>query len=922
MAMTELLFFLFTHAVLAQAQPGFISIDCGIPEGSNYTDDETGIFYTSDAGFVQSGENKEYPSSNLVASSLKREYRTVRSFPEGERNCYTVRPVQKGSRYFMRASFAYVHQTEQTKLQGAPEFDLYVGINLWTTVSLRNASDPWWTEILVVAPRDFVPVCLVNTGKGAPFISALEARLVKDSMYTQASTNQSLRALRLLDAGSTSGKIIRYPDDKYDRLWVPYTDPSWASITTSLTVTSDVYLGFEPPSAVMQTAATPPDANASVLYYNWSANDPNTEFHVFRHFADFTKPNGNATLREIDFCNNGHSCFADPAEYLVASTVFTINPMTGVRNNSVSFSKTEKSVLPPILNALEIYVVLSLNQTATDEQDVDAMMSVKDVFGLRKNWMGDPCVPNKYLWDGVTCSYDEENPPRIISLNLSSSGLTGQIDNSFGNLNLILSLDLSKNNLRGPIPLFFSKLTSLAHLDLSENNLTGTVPGFLATLTFLTYLNISQNQFSGSVPMSLVDKSRTGSLTLSVDPNLCNSPSCNSTDPCALKPCKKRRSIAIPVVVAVVVTAVAVTAVTMGIAGFIWFKCRKSKAAARPNINSLSTVNREGGPFFNFETRRFSFDEIVSMTNDFERMLGRGAFGNVYYGQMKNGNEVAVKMLTQNVQASTEFQTEVKLLMTLYHRHLVPFVGYCADGEYRALILEYMARGNLENLLSVQDHEKEILSWDQRVHIALDVAQGLEYLHVFCKPPIIHRDVKAANILLNENLEAKLADFGICKVFTDDHYTHVTTQVRGTHGYLDPEYFNSNNLNEKTDVYGYGVVLLELITGRPAITQITQDDDFDIYKISLVEWVSPFVSAGDIRSIVDPKLQSDYNVGSAWRVLDLAISCTQPKSVGRPSISSVVVQLKECLEVNDYRTDGRTDEFETRSYSSFVCSPR
>ncbi|KAG9456526.1 hypothetical protein H6P81_001034 [Aristolochia fimbriata] len=911
MAMAVLLFFLLVFAAVVQAQPGFISIDCGIPGGSNYTDDETGIFYTSDAGFIHSGENRAFPASSLVASSsssLRREYRTMRSFPDGERNCYTLRPVRKGSRYFVRASFMYVDYEQG---QGAPEFDLYVGINLWATVFLRNASLPWRKEIVVVATGDFIPVCLVNTGKGAPFISALEARLVKDNMYQQASYNQSLRAMSLFDAASSSEKITRYPDDEYDRFWLPYTDPSWATITTSLTV-DNIYLGFEPPSAVMKTAATPLNANNDSLYFNWTANDPKTEFHVFRHFADFQKSNGSGSLREIDCCNNGRSCFPHVPEYLVASTVYTTTPMTGDTNYSVSFSKTERSVLPPILNAFEIYVVLTLNQTATDEQDVGAIMSIKDLYGVQKNWMGDPCLPNKYLWDGLTCSYNsDDRPSRIISLNLSSSGLSGDIDASFGNLNLIQSLDLSNNNLTGLIPSFLAKLTALTHLDLSHNKLTGTVPQVLGTLIFLSYLNLSHNQLSGSVPTSLTDKSKSGSLTLSVDPNiLCDSPSCNVTDPCALKPCKKSRSVVVPVVVAVVVAAVLLA---IGIAGFIWYRRRRTRVV-RPNSLNKS---REGS--FNFETRRFSIEEIDSMTNNFQMVLGRGGFGTVYYGRMKDGDEVAVKMLSPHVQASVEFQTEAQLLMTLYHRHLVRFVGYCADGDNRALILEYMAKGNLGNVLAGKD-EMETLSWDQRLRIALDVAQGLEYLHVGCRPPIVHRDVKAANILLNGNLEAKLADFGICKVFTDEHNSHITTQVKGTHGYLDPEYFSYNNLTEKSDVYSYGVVLLELITGRPAITQ-TQDSE----RIGLVQWVSPFVSAGDVTSIVDPKLQANYDVASVWRVLDVAISCTLQKSVRRPPISSVVAQLKECLEVERY-TDTSTgmvaDEFATRSFSSSLYSPK
>ncbi|XXG57241.1 hypothetical protein AAC387_Pa03g4451 [Persea americana] len=168
-------------------------------------------------------------------------------------------------------------------------------------------------------------------------------------------------------------------------------------------------------------------------------------------------------------------------------------------------------------------------------------------------------------------------------------------------------------------------------------------------------------------------------------------------------------------------------------------------------------------------------------------------------------------------QGSKEFENEAHLLMRVHHRNLVHFIGYCQEDGNMALIYKYMAQGHLGRHLS--DSNSDALSWNRRLHIVLDVAQGLEYLHNGCKPPIIYRDVKTANILLNERLEAKIEDFGLSKVFSDD-FTHVSTAVKGTFGYLDPKYYNSNNLTEKSDIYSFGVVLLQLITGKTAIVQI------------------------------------------------------------------------------------------------------
>ncbi|MQM03190.1 hypothetical protein Taro_035962 [Colocasia esculenta] len=208
-------------------------------------------------------------------------------------------------------------------------------------------------------------------------------------------------------------------------------------------------------------------------------------------------------------------------------------------------------------------------------------------------------------------------------------------------------------------------------------------------------------------------------------------------------------------------------------------------------------------------------------------------------------------------QGEKEFRAEVLTLNRVHHRNLVPLLGYCDEKENLALVYEYMAHGCL-----------------------VDHLKGLEYLHSGCKPPIIHRDVKTANILLNQNLEAKIADFGLSKVFTNEDHSHISTNtVAGTRGYLDPAYQLTSQLNEKSDVYSFGVVLLELITGKPPVFGVTE-------KIHIASWVHQTVlESGDIGRITDPNLR-------------VAISCASASPAQRPTMSQVVTQLKECQNLS------------------------
>uniref|UniRef100_A0A804JLB7 Protein kinase domain-containing protein n=1 Tax=Musa acuminata subsp. malaccensis TaxID=214687 RepID=A0A804JLB7_MUSAM len=237
---------------------------------------------------------------------------------------------------------------------------------------------------------------------------------------------------------------------------------------------------------------------------------------------------------------------------------------------------------------------------------------------------------------------------------------------------------------------------------------------------------------------------------------------------------------------------------------------------------------------------------------------------------------------------NVDFVTEVaQHLSRVHHRNLVSMIGYCIDGEHLALVYEYMSQGTLKEHLRESRGDRP-LSWEQRLRIALEASQGLEYLHTGCKPSLIHRDVKTANILLNERLEAKISDFGLSKAFENEDHSHVSTKVVGTPGYLDPEYYVKNQLSEKSDVYSFGVVLLELITGQPPILIGSEN-------IHIVEWVYERLAKGNVEDVVDKSLQGEYDVNCAWKIAYVALNCSMQSSTKRPTMTEVVMQLKERL---------------------------
>ncbi|CAL5195562.1 unnamed protein product [Lathyrus oleraceus] len=478
--------------IQAQDQSGFISIDCGLPENSSYAETSTGINYISDENFIDTGVSNKIPPplGNIILQQLEH----VRSFPSGVRNCYRI-DVTNGTKYLIRASFFYGNYDN---LNEPPEFDIHFGPNAWDTVKFTNLSRVVMSEIIYTPSLEYIQPCLVNTGKGTPFISVIELRTLNNEAYVTYSTKSVLSNFFRYDLGSITNLRYRYKDDDYDRVWFPFKWDEMKKLSSNEDIlTQNIY---KPPGIVMSTAITPFNVSAPIQF-SWSSDDVNDQYYFYLYFNEVEKLAESET-RAFNIIANGKLLYGPeiPA-YQRVHTILSTAALTGAGRYIFTLEKTDNSTLPPILNAMEVYKLIDFSLSETQKDDVDAITSIKKNYGVAKNWQGDPCGPVKYMWEGLNCSIDDGlNPPRITSLNLSSSGLTGQIVSSI------------------------SKLTMLQYLDLSNNSLNGSLPDFLQQLQFLKVLNVKNNNLTGLVPSGLLERSKTGSLSLSVDVELKSSP--------------------------------------------------------------------------------------------------------------------------------------------------------------------------------------------------------------------------------------------------------------------------------------------------------------------------------------------------------------------------------------------------------------
>uniref|UniRef100_A0A0D9X8C9 non-specific serine/threonine protein kinase n=1 Tax=Leersia perrieri TaxID=77586 RepID=A0A0D9X8C9_9ORYZ len=572
--------------------------------------------------------------------------------------------------------------------------------------------------------------------------------------------------------------------------------------------------------------------------------------------------------------------------------------------------------------------------------EVEALIAIRqglvDPHGVLSNWDEDSVDPCS--WAMVTCSAHN----LVIGLGAPSQGLSGTLSSRIANLTNLEQVLLQNNNITGWLPPELGSLPRLQTLDLSNNRFSGRVPDTLGHLSTLRYLRLNNNSLSGAFPSSLAKIPQLSFLDLSYNnltgpvprfptrtfnivgnPMICGNSSSSHAGECATvvapvtvpfpldstpSSSNSREAVEgrskggggaaaaaarLPIGVGTSLGASALVLVAVSC-----FLCRRRRRLTGPSsvlgILEKGRDVEEGGEqavaMRLGNVRQFGLRELQVATDGFsaKNMIGKGGFGDVYRGKLSDGSVVAVKRLKDpSASGEAQFRTEVEMISLAVHRHLLRLVGFCAAGGERLLVYPFMPNGSVASRLRA----KPPLDWQTRKRIAVGTARGLLYLHEQCDPKIIHRDVKAANVLLDECHEAVVGDFGLAKLL-DHGDSHVTTAVRGTVGHIAPEYLSTGQSSEKTDVFGFGILLLELVTGQRALEVGKGSGVIQHQKGVMLDWVRKVHQEKMHDLLVDQDLGPHYDRIEVAEMVQVALLCTQFQPSHRPRMSEVVRMLE------------------------------
>ncbi|KAK0577989.1 hypothetical protein LWI29_003387 [Acer saccharum] len=535
-------------------------------------------------------------------------------------------------------------------------------------------------------------------------------------------------------------------------------------------------------------------------------------------------------------------------------------------------------------------------------------------------------------------------------LNVSRNSLTQSIGDVFGNLSLS-TLDLSFNNFSGDLPASLSSLSNMSKLYMQNNQFTGTL-SVLSGLP-LTILNVANNHFSGWIPQELsslpIFISDGNSFDNGPAPppppftppppgksrnNRTHSGSESHTPPDGQSSSNSNKGLSVGAIVGIVLGAIFVVALMLLVLCFCFRKNKRKVSGARApaarlpvtrnNVNTNISEQRvksaaavtdltpppveklvvdrmsKNGSIKKVKSpitaTAYTVASLQTATNSFsqEFLIGEGSLGRVYRAEFLNGKIMSVKKIDNaalSLQEEDNFLESISNMSRLRHPNIVTLAGYCAEHGQRLLVYEYIANGNLHDMLHFADESSKNLTWNARVRVALGTARALEYLHEVCLPSVVHRNFKSANILLDEELNPHLSDCGLAAL-TPNTERQVSTQMIGAFGYSAPEFALSGIYTVKSDVYSFGVVMLELLTGRKPL-----DSSRPRSEQSLVRWATPQLHDIDaLAKMVDPALNGMYPAKSLSRFADIIALCVQPEPEFRPPMSEVVQALVRLVQ--------------------------
>eukprot|EP00258_Populus_trichocarpa_P034270 XP_024450289.1 probable LRR receptor-like serine/threonine-protein kinase At5g48740 isoform X2 [Populus trichocarpa] len=868
---------------------GFLSLSCG---GTTGYVDASNISWVSDGAYISSGKTTSIDYIEGTSSSNS----PLRFFPDDKSpKCYKL-PVKKNvssSMVLVRARFVYKNYD---RLGKPPVFSVSLGTAITSTVNLTG-NDPWIEEFVwPVNYKDTLSFCLHSVPHGgSPVISSLEVRPLPRGAYHTGMRdfpNKSLRKAYRINSGYNES--LRYPLDPYDRIWD--ADQSYTPFHVSSGF--NFLLGFNlssviesPPPAVLQTARVL--ARTDVLTYNLPL-DALGDYYIILYFAGIVpaSPSFDVLVNGDVVQSNYHVKMSEAsALHLTQKGIENLN----ITMKSISFY--------PQINAIEVYEIVDI-PLESSSTTVSALQVIQQSTGLDLGWEDDPCSPT--MWEHIGCEGSIVTSLELSDINLRS------ISPTFGDLLDLKTLDLHNTSLAGEIQnlgslqhleklnLSFNQLTSfgtelenlvsLQILDLQNNSLDGIVPDDLGELEDLHLLNLENNKLQGTLPQSLNRESlevrTSGNLCLSFSTLSCNDVSSNpsiETPQVTIFTKKKPDKNTHMAIMLGAIGGTLLALIVISLSVLLYMRRERTEITYSERAVDMRNWNA---------ARIFSYKEIKAATNNFKEVIGRGSFGSVYLGKLSDGKLVAVKVRFDKSQLGADsFINEVYLLSQVRHQNLVCLEGFCHESKQQILVYEYLPGGSLADQLYGPNSQKVSLSWVRRLKIAADAAKGLDYLHNASDPRIIHRDVKCSNILLDKEMNAKVCDFGLSKQVMQADATHVTTVVKGTAGYLDPEYYSTQQLTEKSDVYSFGVVLLELICGREPLRRSGTPDSFN-----LVLWAKPYLQAGALE-IVDENLKGTFDVESMRKAAIVAVRSVERDASQRPTIAEVLAELKEAYSI-------------------------